>query len=338
MTRVLLVDDDMLALSGLRLMIPWEKYNMEIVGQAANGAKALEFLENHPVDLMMVDLSMPVIDGLELIRICHERYPAVAHVVMTFHEDFEHVQKALRLGVIDYISKLKIEAEDCDEVFQRIAAKLGNKAERSCGPLENDTAIDLFANCMWLYDDWYMDDLAHQIEQGDFHSRSLEVAIADAVARIERMMELDRQVVPHLEDNQAAIMFLYDYRARVLREAEHVDNTEARILVVAGYINGHYRDQMHVERVAEVVNLSRSYLSISFKRRLGITVNDFLRRKRIFEARRLLRGSTMSVQQIANQVGYENYKHFKDVFRELTGVSPNNYRLDAIRSEQDKIR
>ena len=60
MYQVLVIDDDKLARKGLISLIPWEKYGMEVAGDVANGALALQFIETHPVDLAVVDLTMPV--------------------------------------------------------------------------------------------------------------------------------------------------------------------------------------------------------------------------------------------------------------------------------------
>jgi len=72
---VLIVDDDKLARKGLISIMPWSAHDMIVAGEAANGAKALEFLEQHAVDLMFVDLSMPVMSGMELIQATRKKYP-----------------------------------------------------------------------------------------------------------------------------------------------------------------------------------------------------------------------------------------------------------------------
>lgn len=109
MYQVLVIDDDKLARKGLISLIPWEKYGMEVAGDVANGALALQFIETHPVDLAVVDLTMPVLSGLEFICECRAREISMDYIVLSAHEDFTYVQKALRLGVIDYISKLQLE-------------------------------------------------------------------------------------------------------------------------------------------------------------------------------------------------------------------------------------
>ena len=70
--KVLIVDDDKLARKGLVAIMDWEKYGFEVVGDVQNGRKALEFLRNHPVDIVFTDIDMPEIDGRELMHMCGE--------------------------------------------------------------------------------------------------------------------------------------------------------------------------------------------------------------------------------------------------------------------------
>lgn len=131
MIRVLVVDDDKLARKGLISIMPWSAHGMTVAGEAANGAKALEFLEQHEVDLLFVDLSMPVMSGLELIQAARRKHPNLRSVVLTFHEEFEHVQSAYRLGVLDYISKVRLELEDDEQILERIRQKLMDEGQPS---------------------------------------------------------------------------------------------------------------------------------------------------------------------------------------------------------------
>jgi two-component system response regulator YesN len=124
MIKVLVVDDDKLVRKGLISMMPWHEFGMQVVGEANNGGKALELLEAQAVDLLLTDLAMPVMSGIELMRIVRKRYPGIHIVVLTLHEDFEYIQEALRLGVIDYIAKVELEKEQLDEFLGRIASRI----------------------------------------------------------------------------------------------------------------------------------------------------------------------------------------------------------------------
>jgi two-component system response regulator YesN len=130
MIKVMVVDDDNLVRKGLISVMPWKKFGMEVVGEASNGLKALEFLESHNVDLMLTDLAMPVMSGVELIRRVRKEFPHVYTVVLTLHQYFEYIQEALRLGAIDYIAKVQLEKDCFEEVLERIYNRMMEEPRR----------------------------------------------------------------------------------------------------------------------------------------------------------------------------------------------------------------
>ena len=71
MLKVLLVDDEPFIVQGLSALIDWEKEGFEIVGTAGNGSEAVEFLKSNPVDLILADIKMPVMNGLEFLKYCN---------------------------------------------------------------------------------------------------------------------------------------------------------------------------------------------------------------------------------------------------------------------------
>ncbi|OAX48935.1 response regulator transcription factor [Paenibacillus sp. AD87] len=125
MIKVLIVDDDKLVRKGISSAMPWNEFGMEVVGEASNGAKALDFLESNSVDLMLTDLAMPVMSGIELMRAARQLYPELHIVVLTLHQDFDYIQEALRLGAIDYIAKVQLEKEQFEHVLNRIHTRIG---------------------------------------------------------------------------------------------------------------------------------------------------------------------------------------------------------------------
>ncbi len=120
MIRVIVVDDDKLVRKGLISAMPWQNFGMQVIGEASNGEKALAFLAENEVELMLTDLSMPVMSGIDLMRVVRKEYPHVHIVVLTLHQDFEYIQEAMRLGAIDYIAKVQLEKEKFEEVLERI--------------------------------------------------------------------------------------------------------------------------------------------------------------------------------------------------------------------------
>jgi two-component system response regulator YesN len=134
MIKVLVVDDDKLVRKGLISAMPWQEFDMQVVGEANNGERALEFLQAHPVDLLLTDLAMPVMSGLELMKKVRSQFPQIHIVVLTLHQDFEYVQEALRMGAIDYIAKVQLEKERFEEVLERISNRIIQVNQQSAAP------------------------------------------------------------------------------------------------------------------------------------------------------------------------------------------------------------
>ncbi len=134
MIKVLIVDDDNLVRKGLISILPWKENGMEVVGEAKNGEKALEFLAMNKVDLLFTDLAMPVMSGMELMRIVRKQYPHVFIVVLTLHQDFEYIQESLRLGAIDYIAKVEMEDEHFGEVMSRVKGRIQEEQSKHAAP------------------------------------------------------------------------------------------------------------------------------------------------------------------------------------------------------------
>jgi two-component system response regulator YesN len=123
--------------------MPWDKYGMQVVGEAANGIAALEFLEQHQVDLVLSDLEMPLMSGLEFIQKAQERYPHLLFAVLTVHSDFDYIQQALRLGAIDYVAKVQLDQENFDSILNRLYQRIRKEWEKSGDGSEDKDSIRL---------------------------------------------------------------------------------------------------------------------------------------------------------------------------------------------------
>jgi two-component system, response regulator YesN len=134
--RVLVVEDDKLARKGLIHAMPWAEHGMTVVGEAANGFDALDFLASHEVDLALTDFAMPGMSGGDLMRAARGRFPALRFVVLTFHQELEFAQEAFRLGALDYIAKIQLEKEGFAAVLARIRERFLEResAARSVRP------------------------------------------------------------------------------------------------------------------------------------------------------------------------------------------------------------
>ena len=109
MHTLLIVDDEEIEREGMAQFIPWDTYGMKVVGTARNGAEGLEKIAKDKPDLAIVDIKMPVMNGIEMIRKAKEQYPDMTFVVLSGYGDYEFTSQAMELGVRHYILK------PCDE-------------------------------------------------------------------------------------------------------------------------------------------------------------------------------------------------------------------------------
>ncbi|WP_458462730.1 response regulator [Paenibacillus sp.] len=127
MLKVLLVDDEMYVRKGLHELIRWIDLNMEIIGEAENGVDALNMIECLQPDVIITDIRMPTLDGLELIRAV-EKMPHLepVFIIISGYHDFKYAQQAIRYGVQDYILK-PIDDEELTATLQKSANLICNK-------------------------------------------------------------------------------------------------------------------------------------------------------------------------------------------------------------------
>ena len=122
--RVLLIDDEPLARIGLRSVIPWEENGFTIVGEAENGAEGLRIAEQRRPDLILVDLIMPEMGGLEFIRQVKKLLPDCKIMIMTCMNGTEYYREAIRCGVSEYIQKDQIDPEEILTAVKRVAEEI----------------------------------------------------------------------------------------------------------------------------------------------------------------------------------------------------------------------
>lgn len=119
MTKVLIVDDEKYVRMGIKAETDWTLIGCEVVGEAANGVEALEVAENTKPDLVISDIRMPKMDGIELAEKLIDKYPGIKVVFLTAYNEFEYARKAIRIGVSDYILK-PFQDGELEGVIQRL--------------------------------------------------------------------------------------------------------------------------------------------------------------------------------------------------------------------------
>ena len=118
MRKALLADDDFLVRSYLKMLTSWEKAGFEITADVRDGEEALEVLDREKIDLVVTDIAMPLMDGIELIREIRRKYPDIYVIVLSCHDEFEYVKKAMKEGADEYVLKNTLNEESLYTVLE----------------------------------------------------------------------------------------------------------------------------------------------------------------------------------------------------------------------------
>lgn len=106
MIKIVLADDHQIVLDGLKMLLH-EEYNIELVGEAINGKEVINILETRPVDIAVLDVEMPVMNGIEASEIIKERFPNTKILILTMYNDQAFIRKLIEIGASGYILKNK---------------------------------------------------------------------------------------------------------------------------------------------------------------------------------------------------------------------------------------
>lgn len=126
--KVFLVEDEIVAREGIRDNIDWTSLGFVFCGEASDGEVALPQLETIQPDVLITDIKMPFMDGLQLSKIVRERVPAVKIIILSGHDEFEYAQEAVKLGVTEYLLK-PIGVNDLQDVLKKIVGQLDRERE-----------------------------------------------------------------------------------------------------------------------------------------------------------------------------------------------------------------
>ncbi len=123
MYSVLLVDDEPSVLTGLRYVIDWDEYGVEIAGTASNGTQALELLRELPVDILITDIQMPQMDGLTFTETVRRQSPATKVLLLTAYSDFDYARRAVELGACGYLLKHELSPQVLQQRLHQLCAE-----------------------------------------------------------------------------------------------------------------------------------------------------------------------------------------------------------------------
>jgi two-component system response regulator YesN len=359
MYSVLLVDDVKLSLNELRSMNVWgEVSDFYITGEAANGRDALKMLYEKPVDMVITDIRMPVVDGIELTKKVLEDKLTKCVVLMSQFSDFEYARQGFVSGAIEYLLK-PINEDDFLKMLRQAASYIKQKSleQTSIEYLKNI----LEENAQEHFPANELRKLAASIADGNGQStviatkmleatwagvnyNSLKTAyifnnviakLSDAVirdfpwiqklSRITELSAVDLSEYHELSDIKAKFLEIVDNLTTVIRKFELDVDNNVMIKNACKIILDNIDTEISLSRIAKKLFISRSYLSMLFREKTGQNVIDYITYVKIERAKILLSDRNLKNYEIAAILGYCD-EYFTKLFKKVVGMTPTTYR------------
>ena len=340
MYKVLFVDDDDTIGFIVSKMKVWENSNFKITRYAQNGKEALLVLEKESFDLIITDIRMPIVDGLELLENIRKRGDKTFLVLASTYSEFEYAKRGLQNGAIDYIVK-PITEENLKELFIRVEKLLKEKEDK---PKETNLKVSKDR-----IDKWY--NLFINLEETPKNLKDKYLKELNDIVKEEKVVfsellfegvwEKIVKVFPWLVKLEN-IEFLFKEESFEKEVEEKISNIKE---IVKKYKLNNYdslinnvsevilknigKDKL-LDIISEELQLSKDYIGKLFKNKIGITLNEYSTILKMEYGKKLLSGSNKKVYEISEELGYSTIDYFSKLFKNYTGFTPVQYRKKAL--------
>jgi two-component system response regulator YesN len=267
MLKVLLVDDEPFIVQGLSQLIDWEKENYEIAATAQNGREALAYLRSNKVDLIIADIKMPEMTGLELLEtIRREKVSDAYFVILSGYGEFSYAQQAIRYSCMDYVLK-PVEKEVLTEVIRKAA----NMSEAEIQRQENKRQMErayLARNVISLllgkYDDMNLQYVSNHMQLSN-GVRYIDIQLVD-VSDPEDVEDMEMRSMQR-KLYQSCREFLKEDEAHCILDVSAEENVYDVGLIYCDYMaaKNNFTEKVYLEKLF-------NYLSVALKQKLVMMV------------------------------------------------------------------
>ncbi|MBE5826973.1 MAG: response regulator [Butyrivibrio sp.] len=248
MTKVMIVDDEKYVRMGIKTETDWALIGCEVVAEASNGLEALEMAEETRPDLVVSDIRMPKMDGIELAEKLTEKYPGVKVIFLTAYNEFEYARQAIRIGVSDYLLK-PFQDGELEASIQRLlhlhpnAPASSSELEEQLIPLKRKEEVaNRYVQTAITYIEEHYPDV-------DFSLGKLAESMSVSEGHISRLFKS--------ETDQSINNYLTRYRIK--RAMDYLKDVNVKVYEVAEKVG--YQDI--------------AYFSNTFKKLVGKTPSDY---------------------------------------------------------------
>lgn len=356
MIRVFIVDDEEVILAGIRnaiLHLPGNKY--QICGEASDGETAWPMILECKPDVVLADVRMPFMNGLELAKIVKKTLPATKFIIISGHDEFEYAQEAVSIGVDSYVLK-PINSRKIMDILESMEESKAQKPERLLMQFsdEQEAKSDTTGEMVSSHDlavletrlRYAKEEDLEEIYQTYFHTErddSAESVLLRYYLLMNLIMVVDT-LLKHMGERgegmsavsllsvagswdamrELAMRYMTIYVHK--RDAAEDSGNSKEITRAKQYIDAHFSEsEISLNKVAQIAGFSASYFSTLFAQEVGVSFVEYLTSCRMEKAKMLIGEGDARLHNLAEQVGYSDPYYFSQVFKKHFKVSPKEF-------------
>ncbi|KGX84570.1 response regulator transcription factor [Pontibacillus marinus] len=343
MYRTILVDDEPIIKKSIAKLIEKKFSHFEIIGEAEDGQEALELTLNSDPDLIITDIRMPEMDGIELIREIHKLNKGTHIVVVSGYNEFDYAKQAIHYNAVDYLLK-PVKPQELYLTMERVEEKLQNRdrykpenrkwlwdckiySEEMVEYIWKGRIIDIKSYLTNVHNSLLNNDLDLPVLR-QFYIDMLALIRNGLIEKIGDKPVLNRLNVKDIPDSEIVSFIINIFNEIIEFIQESRDWSKySKVNSALKFIDNQYSDpELNLQVVSREIDMSPTYFSRQFKEEKGISFIQYLTQLRMEKAKDLLEDVTLKTYEVAEMVGYNDYPHFAKTFKKLYQVSPNSYR------------
>lgn len=356
MYNVLIVDDDKTVRYMLKRFKKWELYGFAIAGEACDGKEALNKLAAGRFDLVITDIKMPGMDGIEFLQELKIRKMNICVMLLSTYCDFEYAKQGIRLGAFDYMGK-PVEEAVLSEALERAKKHLTEKKLQFRQKAEEKKLVE---ESLMLY---YPKSQEKRLTDLLLSASSETVAAAANIfAELTVMLQQDllktnmllekilmdlndkiysafpwlekiagmtftgwRSPAESLDEVRANFLHYIGNMLEIVKKYE-LHHTDSVVRKTCQYVMNHIEEDIKLEQVANEVHISRDYIGKLFKQKTGSNFLDYVTRVKMEHAKYLLKTGEYKNYEVSEKIGYSSPDYFCRLFKSYTGYTPIEFR------------
>lgn len=360
MYKVLLVDDmEYVRRDVKRLKIWGESSDFTIVGEACNGQEALIKLETNPVELVITDIRMPIIDGIDLVRKITEKKLAPCVVLLSDYTEFNYARQGFVYGAFDYLGK-PVDGEELSKLLVRVKQYLVERQQEDV-KLKNLEGI-----AEEKLDNYYpssdVTQLINLIGQGDMRvseivdymvtktGEAFQYDLAKTTVVINRAMcevmsevlkknewicafmdiaplrNIDFSKYSDCEALKTAVGKSAEQLSSIMLKFAHSNVSNTYVRQICLFALEQIESDISLNTLSEQLFINKIYMGNLFKQKTGLALIEYLIMIKMERAKKLVQDGVLKNYEIAEKLGYKDIEYFSKLFKKYTGMSPTEFR------------